>query len=113
MRRWAIGLAAAMALGCPDRPAKPQRASGVGLGRVGDRWAAIGPKGTLHLLADDAGRPSAMQERIVELADGTRTVDEIARAVGTEFSCALQPCEIEPRAFIDELARKQVLVLRR
>lgn len=47
--------------------------------------------------------------RIWALADGTRTVEEIAQALTGEFEVALDEARAHTSAFVDELAAKGLL----
>jgi hypothetical protein len=48
--------------------------------------------------------------RIWELADGTRTVDEIAEALTEEFEVEVSEARQSVVEFVDELADKELLV---
>jgi len=48
--------------------------------------------------------------RIWELADGTRTVDEIARTLTEEFEVEVQEARQSVVQFVDELAGKELLI---
>jgi len=66
----------------------------------------------LHTFVEDDEEPSYTAERIVELADGTRTVGEIAAAIAEEFEGApLEQIQADVRQFVGELVARHVLVL--
>lgn len=50
--------------------------------------------------------------RIWELADGTRTVAEIAAVVEREFEVGIEEAAADVRSFVDEMVSKGALTLR-
>jgi len=83
-----------------------------GFQRVNDRLLAAGPDDFLHTFEESDGAPSEVAERIVELADGTRTTLEIAEALGSEFEVDPSRCRADTTVFIQLLVERQLLVLR-
>jgi pyrroloquinoline quinone biosynthesis protein D len=66
----------------------------------------------LHQFVEGDDTPSYTAERIVELADGRRTVGEIAAVIAEEFEgAALPEVQSDVSAFIGTLVERQVLVL--
>jgi pyrroloquinoline quinone biosynthesis protein D len=81
-----------------------------GFQRVDDRLLAAGPDDFLHVFEEEDGRCSEVAERIVELADGTRSVVEIADALRKEFEVDADRCRADTAAFIQLLIRRHLLV---
>jgi len=71
-----------------------------GFQRINDRLLAAGPDDFLHLFEDETGRVSEVAERIVELADGTRTNEQIVDALCREFDVAPERCRADTASFI-------------
>jgi hypothetical protein len=66
------------------------------------------------LVLPDAGKVKVLNEigaRIWALADGSRTVDEIARQLCTEFVVEISQAQADTQAFIDQLVQRQMLTL--
>jgi len=83
-----------------------------GIERVGDRLMAASPDDHLHQFVEDDDAPSLTAERIVELADGSRTVSEIATQIAEEFEGAsLEQVTEDVRGFLGTLVERQVIVL--
>ncbi len=76
--------------------------------RVGDRLLAVSPDDFLHTFEDEAG-VSEVAERIVELADGTRTVADISARLCDEFEVEAEACARDTRRFVKLLLDKRVL----
>lgn len=82
-----------------------------GVERVGGRLVAVGPDDFLHAFEDQAGQVSPVAERIVELADGTRTLGRIVDALCDEFDVERARCASDALQFVKLLVEKKVLVL--
>lgn len=82
-----------------------------GVRRVGDRLMAASSDDRLHVFEDQAGDASQVAERIVELADGRHTVEEIAAALCGEFEVERGVCAADTLEFIRQLVARKVLVL--
>ena len=92
--------------------AYPAPHPGAGIERVGGRLMAASPNDQLHHFVEEDDQPSHTAERIVELADGKRTVSEIARAIAGEFAGApLEQVTEDVKAFVAMLVERQVFVL--
>jgi pyrroloquinoline quinone biosynthesis protein D len=66
----------------------------------------------LHTFADEDDTASLTGERIVELADGTRSIEAIARQIQSEFEgCALEQAMADVETFVSLLVDRQILVL--
>lgn len=66
------------------------------------------------LVLSETGDVQVLNEtgaRIWELADGTRTVDQIARAIADEYAVDFAQAAPDVLAFVQRLAAEQVLVL--
>jgi hypothetical protein len=83
----------------------------VGVQRVRGRLIAAGPEDVLHSFEDEHGTVSEVAERIVELADGRRTVGQIVDALCNEFDVPRAECAVDTEKFIQVLLEKKVLVL--
>lgn len=81
-----------------------------GLQRFGGRLMAVTPDDKLHSFEDEAGA-SEVGERIVDLADGKRTVREIVRVLCDEFEVDEGTCERDTASFVRLLVERKVLVL--
>lgn len=85
---------------------------GAGIERVGGRLMAASPDDHLHHFVEDDETPSETAERIVELADGKRTVAEIAAVLAGEFEGApLDVVTADVAEFVKILVERQVLAL--
>lgn len=82
-----------------------------GLQRVSGRLMAAGPDEFLHTFEDEQGRVSEVAERILELVDGRRTVEDIVAVLCEEFEVEPEACREDTAAFIQLLVEKKVLVL--
>ena len=91
--------------------AVPRLHPDTGIQRVGGRLLAAGPPNALHTFYDDAGEPSEVAERIVELADGRRTLREIVAVLLDEFGVEPEVCARDASGFVQTLVQRQVLVL--
>ncbi|HSP78422.1 MAG TPA: PqqD family protein [Myxococcaceae bacterium] len=91
--------------------AVPRLHPDAGVQRVGDRLLAVGPDAHLHTFEDEAGQVSEVAERILELADGRRTVREMVAALCEEFEVEPEVCREDTVAFVKLLVDKKVLVL--
>jgi hypothetical protein len=65
--------------------------------------------GQVSAFEDDQG-PSEVAQRIVALADGTRTLSEIVDRLCEEFDVARDVCAQDTLAFVRELVLRRVLV---
>lgn len=83
-----------------------------GFQRVDDRLLAAGPDDFLHSFEDEAGELSNVAERIVELADGTRTAAQIADALCAEFEVDPDRCRADTAQFIQLLVERRLLIVR-
>ena len=81
------------------------------LQRVGDRLLAVGPGDLLHVFEEETGEASPVAERIIELADGTRTLETIAKTLCAEFEVDLQACVSDTVAFAKLLVERQLLIV--
>lgn len=81
-----------------------------GLQRFSGRLLAVTQDDHLHCFEDDAGQPSEVAERIVELADGARTLNDIVDVLIEEFEVDRAVCERDVAAFVQALVDKKVLV---
>jgi len=66
------------------------------------------------LVLPDSGQVLVLNQvggRIWELADGTRTVAEIAKVIVDEYEVTEEQALADVQAFIEKLMEKQVLVL--
>jgi pyrroloquinoline quinone biosynthesis protein D len=77
---------------------------------VGGRWAAASPDGGYHTFEDDAG-VSEVGERIMDLIDGRRSVQQIVDVLCEEFEIDRAKCSDETLRFVTLLVQKQVLSL--
>jgi hypothetical protein len=64
----------------------------------------------LHVFQDEAGEPSPVAERIIELADGTRTLETIAQTLCAEFEVDPQVCAADVVAFAKLLVERELLI---
>ena len=81
------------------------------LQKVGGRWVAATPDDQLHSFEGQDGVVSEVGERIVELIDGRRSVEEIVQVLVGEFEVTLEVAESDTLNFIGLLADKHVLSL--
>lgn len=79
--------------------------------RVRGQLVVLGPDETLHTFEDTAGAVSEVAERIVELADGRRTVGDITAVLCEEFEVEPDVCRRDTARFVALLVERQVLVL--
>lgn len=79
-----------------------------GAQRVGGRWAAATADGGWHTFEDPEG-VSDVGERIMDLIDGQRSVEQIIGVLCEEFDVEPAVCERETLAFVRMLVEKQVL----
>ena len=82
-----------------------------GIQRVGGRLLAAGPPDALHTFEHESGDASEVAERIVELADGQRTVAQIVEHLCAEFDVPPELCARDTQAFVELLVQRQVLIL--
>ena len=81
-----------------------------GVQRVGDRLLAVGPGDLLHVFEDESGEPSLVAERIIELADGTRTLETIAQTLCAEFEVDPEVCVSDILAFAKLMVERELLI---
>ena len=81
------------------------------LQKVGGRWVAATPDDQLHSFEGADGVVSEVGERIVELIDGKRSVEEIVKVLLDEFEVPREVAESDTLGFIGLLADKHVLSL--
>ena len=81
------------------------------LQKVGGRWVAATPDDQLHSFEGADGVVSEVGERIVELIDGKRSVEEIVKVLLDEFEVPREVAESDTLDFIGLLAEKHVLSL--
>jgi pyrroloquinoline quinone biosynthesis protein D len=91
--------------------AVPRLHPDTGVQRIGGRLLAAGPPNALHTFEEESGQPSEVAERIVELADGSRSVAQIVEVLCDEFDVARERCAQDTEAFIQLLVERQILVL--
>lgn len=89
----------------------PRRGERVGVHRVGGQLLATTPDGALHSFEHDDGDISDVGERIVELADGHRSVRQIAQAVVDEFEVEPDVAERDVLHFVQTLVTKRILTV--
>ena len=86
-----------------DRQSRPRRRDAVLSNSAGD---------TVYLLHSETGEYFALDEiggRIWELADGTRTITEIASDLVREYDAPLETIEADARRIVAELAGEQLI----
>ncbi len=81
---------------------------GTALQNVAGRWMAATSDDHLHTF-ETAGAVSEVGERIVELVDGVRTVEQIIELIVNEFEVSRASAEQDTRCFIGLLISKHVL----
>lgn len=81
------------------------------LQKVGGRWVAATPDDHLHSFEGPDGVVSEVGERIVELIDGRRSIEDIVQVLLNEFEVPREVAEQDTLDFIGLLAQKQVLTL--
>ena len=82
----------------------------VGVQRVRGRLLAAGPGDVLHSFEGADGQVSEVAERIVELADGSRTLKQIVSALCEEFEVSEAICAADTEKFAQLLLEREVLV---
>lgn len=90
---------------------KPRVHPEAGVQRVGDRVLAASPDDYLHTFEDAAGEASSVAERIVELSDGNRTIEQIVDALCEEFDVSREVCSTDAVEFVQLLVERKVLVV--
>lgn len=79
--------------------------------RVGGRWMVATPDDQLHYFVAEGGEESSdVGDRILDLADGTRTVREIATAIRAEFEVDEETALRDTADFVAALVDRRVLV---
>jgi pyrroloquinoline quinone biosynthesis protein D len=89
----------------------PQVNPEVGVQRVRGRLLAAGPDDVLHSFENEQGETSEVGERIVELADGSRTVRQIVDVLCGEFDVSPEICTADAERFVRVLLERKLLVL--
>ena len=90
---------------------KPRPSPDAALERVGGRWMVATPDDQLHYFVEEGGEePSPVGDRILDLADGTRTVREIAAVICSEFEVDEPTAQADACEFVGQLIQKGVLV---
>jgi hypothetical protein len=89
-----------------------ERHPDAGFQRVDDRLLVAGPNDFLHTFEDECGESSDVAERIVDLADGTRTIAQITDSLCAEFDVDPERCRVDTIDFIQLLVDRHILVLR-
>src|SRR5579862_236193 len=82
----------------------------VGVQRVRGRLLAAGPEDVLQSFEDGKGEVSEVAERIVELADGVRSVRQIVDALCEEFEVSQDVCTEDTQQFVRLLMQKGILL---
>ena len=63
------------------------------------------------MFEEETGEASPVAERIIELADGTRTLETIAQMLCAEFDVDPQACVSDTVAFAKLLVERQLLIV--
>lgn len=63
---------------------------------------------TLHSFLSADGEVSEVAERIVELVDGKRTIDDIVSVLCAEFDVPVQVCRADTMKFVSDLVQKNL-----
>lgn len=79
--------------------------------RIGGKLMAATDDDRTHTFDGADGAPSAVAERIVELADGQRTVAQIAAELVSEFEVDRMTAERDTIEFLEVLIQKHVMVV--
>jgi pyrroloquinoline quinone biosynthesis protein D len=90
--------------------ATPKLHPEAGVQRADGRLLAVGPADLLHIFEDEEAQVSEVGERIVELADGRRTVAQIVDALCSEFDVELERCKTDTVEFLKLLVQRQLMV---
>ncbi|HEY3446664.1 MAG TPA: PqqD family protein [Myxococcales bacterium] len=78
--------------------------------RVGGRWMVATPDDQLHYFVAEGGEePSDVGDRIIDLADGKRTVREIAQVICSEFEVDEPTALRDTAEFVRQLIERKVL----
>lgn len=88
----------------------PRLHPGTGVVRVGGRLMATSEDAAVHSFEEADGTVSEVAERIVELVDGCRTVEQIVEALCDEFEVGREACTVDTVAFLRVLADRKVLI---
>lgn len=87
----------------------PQVHPETALSKVGGRWVAATPDDGVHTFEEADGSASVVGERIIELVDGSRSVEAIVGVLLEEFDVGREVVEGDTLDFIRLLVEKQVL----
>ncbi|MFZ5468726.1 MAG: PqqD family protein [Myxococcota bacterium] len=82
-----------------------------GVQRVGGRLMAASPDDHLHSFEDEEGAVSEVAERIVELCDGSRSLEQIVDVLCEEFEVERGVCTTDTLAFVELLVERRILVV--
>jgi hypothetical protein len=89
---------------------KPARHPDAAVENVGGRMMVATPDDRLHYFVEDGtDDPSAVGDFILALADGKRTVREIAKAVCEQFEVDLETALHDTAELVSDLVRCRVL----
>jgi Coenzyme PQQ synthesis protein D (PqqD) len=86
-----------------DRDSRPCRSEAVLSNSAGDAVILLHSETGEYFSLDEVGG------RIWELADGTRTLDDITRALLDEFDAPRETIDTDARSLLRELARERLL----
>jgi pyrroloquinoline quinone biosynthesis protein D len=88
----------------------PRLHPGSGVVRVGGRLMATSEDAAVHSFEDRDGTVSEVGERIVQLVDGCRTVEQIVDVLCGEFEVGREACTADTVSFLRLLADRKVLI---
>jgi Coenzyme PQQ synthesis protein D (PqqD) len=88
----------------------PRLHPGSGVVRVGGRLMATSEDAAVHSFEERDGTVSEVAERIVQLVDGCRTVEQIVNVLCEEFEVGREACTADTVAFLRLLAERKVLI---
>ena len=88
----------------------PRLHPGSGVVRVGGRLMATSDDAAVHSFEDREGTVSEVGERIVELVDGCRSVEQIVDVICDEFEVGREACTADTVSFLRLLAERKVLI---
>ncbi len=87
----------------------PERHRAAAVERVGGRLMIATADDQLHYFTDESEQPNEVGERIVELADGSRTVRQLAECLVEEFEVELETALADTAEFVQQLVDRKVL----
>ena len=89
---------------------KPRPHPEAAMEKVGGRWMVATPDDQLHYFVAEGGEdPSDVGDRVIDLADGTRTVRQIAQAICGEFEVEEAVALQDTTEFVRQLIERKVL----